>query len=132
MTFLFLPNQELSSHFVLCSMVATNSQPSSEEWLSLLQPVIPKQPSSVSGYLLLINHYHVNKTYSRRKINFSPQQLKITSSLCYPTSSTTITNVTITDNNYRLIEHLHNRIAQLEHERNVLLTSYQLLIKLLK
>ena len=47
-------------------------------------------------------------------------------------SSTTITNVTITDDNHRIIEHLRHRINRLEHERNVLLTSYQLLIKLLK
>jgi hypothetical protein len=47
-------------------------------------------------------------------------------------STTTITNVTITDDNHRLIEHLRHRINRLEHERNVLLTSYQLLIKLLK
>ena len=54
-------------------------------------------------------------------------------SLYYPlSSSTTITSVTITDDNHRLIKHLRNRIMQLEHERNVLLTSYQLLIKLLK
>lgn len=56
------------------------------------------------------------------------QQLKIVPSLC----STTITNVTINDDNHQLIEHLRNRINRLEHERNVLLTSYQLLIKLLK
>jgi len=63
--------------------------------------------------------------------NISPeqqQQIKIVPSL----SSTTITNVTINDDNHRLIEHLRNRINRLEHERNVLLTSYQLLIKLLK
>ncbi|CAF0860363.1 unnamed protein product [Adineta steineri] len=49
-------------------------------------------------------------------------------------STTTITSVTISDddNNHRLIEHLRHRIIRLEHERNVLLTSYQLLIKLLK
>ena len=67
--------------------------------------------------------------------NFSPQQqLKITPSLyCQSSSSsTTITNVTIIDDNHRLIEHLRQRINRLEHERNVLLTSYQLLIKLLK
>lgn len=45
----------------------------------------------------------------------------------------TITNVTITDDqNRRLIEQLRQRIYQLEYERNVLLTSYQSLIKLLK
>lgn len=66
--------------------------------------------------------------------NFSPgQQLKVTPSLyCHSTSSTTITNVTINDDSHRLIEHLRHRIDRLEHERNVLLTSYQLLIKLLK
>ncbi|UJR23152.1 hypothetical protein I4U23_026171 [Adineta vaga] len=49
-------------------------------------------------------------------------------------SSTTITNVTITDDtdHHHVIDHLRHRIIQLEHERNVLLTSYQLLIKLLK
>lgn len=66
--------------------------------------------------------------------NYSPShQLKVTPSLyCHSSSSTTITNVTINDENHRLIEHLHQRIHRLEHERNVLLTSYQLLIKLLK
>ena len=60
-------------------------------------------------------------------------QLKVTPSLyCHSSSSTTITNVTINEDNHRLIEHLHQRIHRLEHERNVLLTSYQLLIKLLK
>lgn len=65
---------------------------------------------------------------------YSPlEQMKIIPSLyCHSSSSTTITNVTITDDNQRLIEHLHQRINRLEHERNVLLTSYQLLIKLLK
>lgn len=48
-------------------------------------------------------------------------------------SLSSITNVTITDeNNIQLIEQLRQRIYQLEYERNVLLTSYQLLIKLLK
>lgn len=47
-------------------------------------------------------------------------------------SSITITNVTINDDNHRIIEDLRHRIYQLEHERNVLLSSYQLLIKLLK
>ncbi len=51
---------------------------------------------------------------------------------CQSSSTTTITNVTITDDNHRVIEHLRHRINRLEHERNVLLTSYQLLIKLLK
>ncbi|CAF1148133.1 unnamed protein product [Adineta ricciae] len=56
---------------------------------------------------------------------------KISESL---SSSITMTNVTITDENdhHQLIEHLRHRILQLEHERNVLLTSYELLIKLLK
>ncbi|CAF2464626.1 unnamed protein product [Rotaria sp. Silwood2] len=82
---------------------------------------------------MLSNELDQNKSsISSNLINYSPQQLKITSSLCYPTSSTTITSVTITDDNHQLIEHLRHRIAQLEHERNVLLTSYQLLIKLLK
>lgn len=49
------------------------------------------------------------------------------------TSLSSITNVTITDEyNSRIIEQLRQRIYQLEYERNVLLTSYQLLIKLLK
>jgi hypothetical protein len=64
-----------------------------------------------------------NENNSLNSINFSSEQ---------QSSSTTITNVTITDDNYRIIEHLRNRINRLEHERNVLLTSYQLLIKLLK
>ncbi|CAF0827479.1 unnamed protein product [Rotaria sordida] len=83
---------------------------------------------------MLSNELDQNKSsISSNLINYSPQQqLKITSSLCYPTSSPTITSVTITDDNHRLIEHLRHRIARLEHERNVLLTSYQLLIKLLK
>ncbi|CAF0845707.1 unnamed protein product [Rotaria sp. Silwood1] len=83
---------------------------------------------------MLSNELDQNKSsITSNLINYSPQQqLKITSSLCYPTSSTTITSVTITDDNHQLIEHLRYRIAQLEHERNVLLTSYQLLIKLLK
>jgi hypothetical protein len=59
--------------------------------------------------------------------NISPSLYRQSSS-----STTTITNVTITDDNHRLIEHLRHRINRLEHERNVLLTSYQLLIKLLK
>lgn len=70
-------------------------------------------------------------------INYPSQQHRLTSSLCYPrsittTTTTTITSVTINENNDRLIEHLRNRIARLEHERSVLLTSYQLLLKLLK
>jgi len=49
------------------------------------------------------------------------------------TSLSSITNVTITDEyTSRIIEQLRQRIYQLEYERNVLLTSYQLLIKLLK
>jgi hypothetical protein len=71
---------------------------------------------------MLSNELDENK--STNLINYSPQQ-----SLSL---STTITNVTINDDNHRVIEHLRHRIIQLEHERNVLLTSYQLLINLLK
>ena len=75
-----------------------------------------------------------NESDSNPSSTFSPlEQMKITPSLyCHSSSSTTITDVTITDDNQRLIEHLHQRINRLEHERNVLLASYQLLIKLLK
>jgi hypothetical protein len=71
---------------------------------------------------MLSNELDQNK--SSNLINYS--------SLYCQSSSTTMTNVTITDDNHRLIEHLRHRIYRLEHERNVLLTSYQLLIKLLK
>jgi len=83
---------------------------------------------------MLSNELDQNKsTISSNLINFSPQQQqKITSSLCCQSSSTTITNVTINDDNHRLIEHLRHRIYRLEYERNVLLTSYQLLMKLFK
>ena len=82
---------------------------------------------------MLTNELDQNKSsMSSNLVNCSPQQLKIPPSLCYPSSTTTITSVTITNENHRLIEHLRNRITRLEHERNVLLTSYELLIKLLK
>ena len=49
------------------------------------------------------------------------------------TSLSSITNVTITDEyNSRIIEQLRQRIYQLEYERNVLVKSYQLVIKILK
>lgn len=65
-------------------------------------------------------------------INASPYEARTAPSFYCPSSSTTITSVTLGDDNHRLIEHLRHRVARLEHERNVLLTSYQLLIKLLK
>jgi hypothetical protein len=83
---------------------------------------------------MLSNELEQNKyPVSSNLINLSPQQRTVVPSLYCPSSSTTITNITMTDdNNHRLIEHLRSRVARLEHERNVLLTSYQLLIKLLK
>ena len=86
----------------------------------------------------LSNDLDQNKSsISSNLINYSSQPHRFTSSLCYPrstttTTTTTITSITINDDNHQLIEHLRNRIARLEHERNVLLTSYQLLLKLLK
>lgn len=82
---------------------------------------------------MLNNELDQNRSsISTNFISYSPEQLKLAPALRYPSSSTTITSVTINDDNHRLIEHLRNRIAQLEHERNVLLTSYELLLKLLK
>jgi hypothetical protein len=79
---------------------------------------------------MLSNELDQNKSsISSNLINYSPRPVSL---YCPLSSSTTITNVTIADDNHRLIEHLRNRIIRLEHERNVLLTSYQLLIKLLK
>ena len=82
---------------------------------------------------MLSNELDQNKSLSMcsNSINFSSQQ-KCLPSLCCSSLSTTITNVTIEDEHYRHIEHLRHRIARLEHERHVLLTSYQLLIELLK
>ncbi|CAF3407830.1 unnamed protein product [Rotaria socialis] len=86
----------------------------------------------------LSNDVDQNKSsISSNLINYSSQPQRFTSSLCYPrstttTTTTTITSITINDDNHQLIEHLRNRITRLEHERNVLLTSYQLLLKLLK
>lgn len=63
----------------------------------------------------------------------TPQPIRINPSFYCPSPSTSMTNVTFNeDHNYRLIEHLRHRVARLEHERSVLLTSYQLLIQLLK
>lgn len=65
--------------------------------------------------------------------SLSPQTVRFPPSFLCPSPSTTMTTVTHHDeNHYRLIEHLRTRVARLEHERNVLLTSYQLLIQLLK
>ena len=78
---------------------------------------------------MLSNEHYQNNFSSEQQ----QQSSKIIPSLyCRSVSTTTITNVTITDDNHQLIEHLRQRINRLEHERNVLLTSYQLLIKLLK
>lgn len=61
------------------------------------------------------------------------QPVRLNPSFYCPSPSTSMTNVTFNeDHNYRLIEHLRHRVARLEHERHVLLTSYQLLIQLLK
>ena len=51
-----------------------------------------------------------NELDENKSTNYSPQQ-----SLSL---STTITSVTINDDNHRVIEHLRHRIIQLEHERN--------------
>jgi hypothetical protein len=93
--------------------------------------IIENDDSIIRRVLADIEHLMLMLSSELDQNNYSPeqqQQLKIVPSLC----STTITNVTINDDNHRLIEHLRNRINRLEHERNVLLTSYQLLIKLLK
>jgi hypothetical protein len=93
--------------------------------------IIENDDSIIRRVLADIEHLISMLSNELDQNNYSPeqqQQLKIVPSLC----STTITNVTINDDNHRLIEHLRNRINRLEHERNVLLTSYQLLIKLLK
>jgi len=94
------------------------------------QIVVENDDSIIRRVLADIEHLISMLSNEFDQNNFSPeqQQIKIVPSL----SSTTITNVTINDDNHRLIEHLRNRINRLEHERNVLLTSYQLLIKLLK
>jgi hypothetical protein len=93
--------------------------------------IIENDDSIIRRVLADIEHLISMLSNELDQNNYSPeqqQQLKIVPSLC----STAITNVTINDDNHRLIEHLRNRINRLEHERNVLLTSYQLLIKLLK
>jgi len=94
------------------------------------QIVVENDDSIIRRVLADIEHLISMLSNEFDQNNFSPeqQQIKIVPSL----SSTTITNVTINDDNHRLIEYLRNRINRLEHERNVLLTSYQLLIKLLK
>jgi hypothetical protein len=96
------------------------------------QIVVENGDSIIRRVLADIEHLMSMLSNELDQNNFSPeqqqQQIKIVPSL----SSTTITNVTINDDNHRLIEYLRNRINRLEHERNVLLTSYQLLIKLLK
>ena len=66
---------------------------------------------------------------SSELVNFSSQHPIMASSLL---SSTTITSVTTNEDNDRLIEHLRHRIVRLERDRHVLLTSYQLLINLLR
>jgi hypothetical protein len=80
--------------------------------------------STIQRVLADIEHLTamLSSELDQNKSTISPQQ----------SLSSSITNVTITDDNHRLIEHLRDRIIRLEHERNVLLTSYQLLIKLLK
>lgn len=89
---------------------------------------IENEDSTIRRILVNIDHLILilNNDSNDNLNNSSPDQHQ------QQLSSTTITNVTINDDNHQLIEHLRYRIDQLEHERNVLLTSYQLLIKLLK
>jgi hypothetical protein len=83
----------------------------------------------------MLNDELVPNRYSllTNSMNYSPQQrTRWTRSLHCSSTSSTITSVTLVDDNHRLIEHLRTRLARLEHERTILLTSYQLLIQLLR
>lgn len=78
---------------------------------------------------MLTSEHEQNKCpVSSELVNFTGRQSIMAPSL----SSTTMTSVTTNEDNGRLIEHLRHRVVRLERERHVLLTSYQLLINLLR
>ena len=85
----------------------------------------------VERLVAMLTSDHEQNTYpasSSELVNFTGQQPMMASSL----SSTTRTSVTTNEDTGRLIEHLRHRIVRLERERHVLLTSYQLLVNLLR